>query len=323
MAVAVTDTGGLGTSGGFESTLTFGINPSGSNRGVSAYLTLPNDALATSCTFGGAALTISAGFPLIVGTLRTYAWDLLNPTAGEANIVITIDNPTYMAGAAIAYSGAGAVPVYAFSDAPALTSPSTFSDNNAEAAAVNDLVVFVENTTLAAATMATHTHQVSAADSTPNAGIAVYTAAGTGADQSAVVTWDTGGGTARLVHQAFTIAAAGAATVPGAPTIGTATAGNTTASVAFTAPGSDGGSAILDYRISAVGGGVGPWTGITSSPGSATGLTNGVAKTFTVAARNAVGYSAESAASNSVTPSAPSFNAAFAANSNQIIGAGR
>lgn len=46
-------------------------------------------------------------------------------------------------------------------------------------------------------------------------------------------------------------------------------------------------------------------TGIATSPGTITGLDNGQAYTFTVAARNAIGYSAESAASNSVTPAVP------------------
>ena len=48
----------------------------------------------------------------------------------------------------------------------------------------------------------------------------------------------------------------GGATVPGAPTIGTATAGNAQATVTFTAPGSNGGSPILDYRATSSPGGI-------------------------------------------------------------------
>lgn len=92
------------------------------------------------------------------------------------------------------------------------------------------------------------------------------------------------------------------ATVPGAPTIGTATGGNAQAVVTFTAPASDGGSAITGYRVTSSPGGI-TATG-SSSPITITGLTNGTAYTFTVAAQNAVGYGAESAASNSVTPAA-------------------
>ena len=91
-------------------------------------------------------------------------------------------------------------------------------------------------------------------------------------------------------------------TVPGAPTIGVATAGNAQASVAFTAPASNGGSAILDYTATC---GTASATGA-GSPVVVTGLANGTAYTCTVVARNAIGSSAPSAASNSVTPALPS-----------------
>ena len=89
-------------------------------------------------------------------------------------------------------------------------------------------------------------------------------------------------------------------TVPGAPTIGTATTGNAQATVSFTAPASDGGAAITTYRVTSTPGGI-TTTGATS-PITITGLTNGTGYTFTVAAQNSAGFSAESAASNSVTP---------------------
>ena len=89
--------------------------------------------------------------------------------------------------------------------------------------------------------------------------------------------------------------------VPGAPTIGTATAGVAQASVTFTAPGSDGGFAITGYTVTSSLGGF-TATGA-SSPVVVTGLTNGTAYTFTVTATNAIGMGAASSASNSVTPS--------------------
>lgn len=95
---------------------------------------------------------------------------------------------------------------------------------------------------------------------------------------------------------------AAAATAPGAPTIGTATGGDTSASVTFTAPASNGGSAITGYTVTSSPGGL-TATGA-ASPLTVTGLTNGTAYTFSVTAINAIGTSVASAASNSVTPAA-------------------
>lgn len=90
------------------------------------------------------------------------------------------------------------------------------------------------------------------------------------------------------------------ATVPGAPTIGTATGGNASASVTFTAPASNGGAAITGYTVTSTPGSL---TGSgASSPISVTGLTNGTSYTFVVKAQNPVGFGANSAASNAVTP---------------------
>lgn len=93
-----------------------------------------------------------------------------------------------------------------------------------------------------------------------------------------------------------------ATTVPQAPTIGTATAGNASATVAFTA-GANGGKAISTFTSTSS-----PAAGSGSSatsPITHTGLTNGTAYTFTVRATNANGTSTASAASNSVTPVVP------------------
>ena len=95
------------------------------------------------------------------------------------------------------------------------------------------------------------------------------------------------------------------ATVPGAPSIGTATGGNAQATVTFTAPASNGGSAISGYTVtSSPAGGTDTDAGTTALSHVVTGLTNGTAYTFTVKASNAVGAGAASAASNSVTPAA-------------------
>ena len=91
-----------------------------------------------------------------------------------------------------------------------------------------------------------------------------------------------------------------------APTIGTATStGQTTATVAFTAPANNGGSAITSYTATSSPGGI---TGTLSQAGSGiiniTGLTAGTSYTFTVTATNSIGTSSSSLASNSITTTA-------------------
>ena len=90
---------------------------------------------------------------------------------------------------------------------------------------------------------------------------------------------------------------------PNAPTIGTATEGDASASVAFTAPDDVGGSAITEYYARSTPGDV--TASAASSPISVTGLTNGTAYTFAVWALNSYGSSAFSAASNSASPFSP------------------
>jgi len=90
------------------------------------------------------------------------------------------------------------------------------------------------------------------------------------------------------------------ATVPSAPTIGTPVANSNSASVLFTAPGSNGGSPILSYTVTST---PGNFTGTGStSPITVAGLTNGIPYIFTVTATNAVGTGVASSASISVTP---------------------
>ena len=91
-------------------------------------------------------------------------------------------------------------------------------------------------------------------------------------------------------------------TVPGAPGIGTAKAGNASATVSFTAPNSNGGSEIVTYTATSNPAAV-TGTG-TASPISVTGLTNGKTYTFTVTATNSVGTGSASAASNIIAPAA-------------------
>jgi Fibronectin type III domain/PQQ-like domain/Viral BACON domain len=99
-----------------------------------------------------------------------------------------------------------------------------------------------------------------------------------------------------------------AATVPGTPTGVSATAGDRTALVSWTAPAS-GGSAIISYTVTPYVGGVAqPVTTVSGSPPATsvtvTGLTDGTTYAFTVYATNGVGSGQPSAPSNAVTPTA-------------------
>ncbi len=90
--------------------------------------------------------------------------------------------------------------------------------------------------------------------------------------------------------------------MPGAPTLTSATPGNGQVALAWTAPASNGGSAITGYTATATPGGA---TCSTTTLGcTISGLTNGTSYSFTVIATNGVG---PGPASNvlSATPTAP------------------
>ena len=99
-------------------------------------------------------------------------------------------------------------------------------------------------------------------------------------------------------------------TVPGAPASVTATGGqNLQVPLTWSAPSSNGGSAITDYVVQFSSDSGSTWAtfsdGVsTSTSATVTSLTNGTAYVFRVAAVNSAGTGSYSAASNSATPSA-------------------
>jgi hypothetical protein len=112
--------------------------------------------------------------------------------------------------------------------------------------------------------------------------------------------------------------------VPNAPTAVTSSPGNGKATVSWTPPTPNGGTAITSYTATASPGGAFATTldGVTTSI-DVTGLTNGTAYTFTVVASNAAGNGAASSASTAITvgtPPAPgSPNAAAGGSAGQAV----
>ncbi|WP_415856355.1 fibronectin type III domain-containing protein [Sinomonas sp. G460-2] len=124
---------------------------------------------------------------------------------------------------------------------------------------------------------------------------------------------------------AATVHIAPTPTAPAAPTGVTATPGNGSAVVGWTAP-ANGGAPITSYSVT-------PWAGgtalapttVTGNPAPTTatvsGLTNGTSYTFTVTAANSVGTSPASAPSASVTPSNAVVPAFLQQSSTHVAGA--
>ncbi|NBT36396.1 MAG: fibronectin type III domain-containing protein, partial [Betaproteobacteria bacterium] len=95
-------------------------------------------------------------------------------------------------------------------------------------------------------------------------------------------------------------------TTPSAPTLVTGTAGDEQVALSWTAPASNGGSAITGYKVEYQASG-GAWTGFSDNTSTATtltvtGLTNNTAYVFRVAAKNLAGAGSYSESSSAVTP---------------------
>ncbi|AAR34084.1 fibronectin type III domain-containing protein [Geobacter sulfurreducens] len=254
-------------------------------------------------SFSGASVTLTLATPVGIGQTVKVGFDdsnmglvdaAWNQVASFSNLAVT-NNSTVVTNAAPTFVGATtALTVNANSGAADIKGLLHVSDSDG-----SQTLTWSQNTAPSHGSLsfAGATASSGSADITPGGTITYTPAANYAGSDSFAVRVSDGTDTATR-----TITVTINAVAPGAPTIGAATAGDTQVSVAFTAPASTGGAAITGYTATASPGGA---TGTcASSPCTVTGLTNGTAYTFTVAATNSAGTGSASAASNSATPKA-------------------
>ena len=256
---------GTATAGDTQATVTFTAPTSNGGSAITGYTVTSSPGGFTGTGDGSGPITVTG---LTNGTAYTFTVTATN-TAGTGSASAASNSATPKAAQTITFANPGA---QNFGTTPTLT-----------ATASSGLTVNFTSDTTDVCTVT-------------SGGTLTFLKAGT----ATITAHQTGNGSflaASDVSRSFTVNAI----VPSAPTIGTATAGDTQATVTFTAPTSNGGSAITGYTVTSSPGGF-MGTGDGSSPITVTGLTNGTAYTFTVTATNSAGAGSASAASNSVTP---------------------
>jgi titin len=272
-------TGATAAAGNAQATVNFTAPVSNGGSAITGYTATASPGGLTGSIAGSAAAPITVT-GLTNGTAYTFTVKANNvigasPASGSTNIVTPATTPGAPTGATATAGNAQATVTFS---APVSNGGSAITGYTVTGGGVDSN---------AGSTSLTH----------------LITGLTNGTTYSFTVTATNGVGTGPASVASNSVTPNPTATVPGAPTGASATAGNTTATVTFTAPVSNGGSAITGYTVtSSPAGGVDVNAGTTGLSHNITGLTNGTSYTFTVTATNAIGASPASGASNTVTP---------------------
>ncbi len=253
---------------------------------------------------GGTSITISGtGFTGATAVNFAGTPDTSITVTGDTSITLT--TPSSAAGTDdVTVTGPGGTSAdsaafqFTFVPAPVVTS---ISPNSGPVAGGNSITI--SGSALSAVSLVMFGDQAAGFTVNDDTSITAFVPPSDSGVDNVGVTVSSIGGASSPQQYSYTAAASG---TPGAPVIGTATAGDSVATVTFTAPASDGGSPITSYTAVAVdatnpANGGQSATG-TSSPLTVTGLTDGDSYTFTVNATNANGPGPASASSNAVVP---------------------